>query len=53
MNHTELDNTMNSTGIHHVQDSSCGGATDLQLEWFLSFAWWVEGFLQLFTGTKI
>ena len=28
----------------------CSGADDFQLNWYLAFAWWLEGMLQLVTG---
>lgn len=41
---------ISSNFTQNDDDSSCGGATDLELQWFLNFSWWVEGFLQLATG---
>jgi hypothetical protein len=33
--------------------SACAGADDVQLSWYLNFAWWLEGFLQLVTGSSL
>ena len=41
----------NLTTVSTVEGSTCSGADDYQLSWYLNFAWWIEGFLQLVTGT--
>jgi hypothetical protein len=40
----------NGSSFPSLEVSTCSGADDLQLDWYLNFAWWLEGFLQLVTG---
>jgi hypothetical protein len=40
----------NGSSFPSLEVSTCSGADDLQLNWYLNFAWWLEGFLQLVTG---
>lgn len=49
MNNSTLNDISNFT-VQHEDDTSCGGASDLEVLWFLNFSWWIEGFLQLVTG---
>jgi hypothetical protein len=44
--------TDNLTIISSDDGLTCSGADDHQLSWYLSFAWWLEGFLQLVTGRE-
>ncbi len=40
----------NGSSFPSLEVLTCSGADDLQLNWYLNFAWWLEGFLQLVTG---
>jgi hypothetical protein len=42
----------NGSSFPSLEVSTCSGADDLQLDWYLNFAWWLEGFLQLVTGKR-
>ena len=46
LNDTNLTVTISSS----VEGLTCSGADDHQLNWYVSFAWWLEGFIQLVTG---